>query len=55
MVDNPCICCGAELSGRYTHPRPVMNSMCECCTREVNRVQLALRVFKQQSRPAVIH
>jgi hypothetical protein len=54
MVEIECICCGAELPGRHTRPRPVMNSMCERCTREVKRVQLGLKIIKQENQPAMI-
>jgi hypothetical protein len=55
MVEDECICCGAELSARFTHRRPVMSSMCTRCTREVDRVQLALRIYGREHRPAVVH
>ena len=35
MVEVECICCGAELSDPRSYQRPLMNSMCGACIREV--------------------
>jgi hypothetical protein len=55
MLEVECICCGAELPGRQVHPRPVTKSMCERCTREVKRMQLALEIVQQEQQPVAIH
>jgi len=55
MVEVGCICCGAELSDRGSYLRPVMSSMCGSCTREVEFMQRAAEITKQQDRPAVTH
>jgi hypothetical protein len=55
MVEIDCICCGAELPGRNPHPRSLTHAMCERCTDDMARVQLALELSKQESRPATIH
>jgi hypothetical protein len=55
MVEVECICCGAELLGLRSYPRPVMSSMCEACLREVKLVQRAGKTIEQHSRAGVVH
>jgi hypothetical protein len=54
MLEIECICCGTDLSGRYSHPRPVMNSMCKRCIDEVNRMQQTLRANKGRDLQEVV-
>jgi hypothetical protein len=50
MVEIHCICCGAELSAHYAHPRPVTNAICGGCARDMMRARLALRVIRRRHR-----
>jgi hypothetical protein len=55
MVEIHCICCGAELSGRYNSPRPVTNAICDRCDREMRRTWLALRIIRREHHLPMIH